>query len=112
MSLPINLVNRVSQRSTRTLNQRIMVSEYGDGHTQVAALGINSRYDEWQLEFNNLTLALRNEFMNFYATVGMVKSWSWTPVDGVAGKYRIVEPPTENNDGCVYNISMKVKQVY
>lgn len=111
-SLPTELESKVSQNSQRTLQQRVIVAEYGDGNSQTAAIGINSRYDEWDLQFNVLNKTLRDSFMTFYAEVGMVKTWTWTPPDGVLGKYRITEAPVETNNGLVYNISMKVKQVY
>lgn len=106
------LTNKISQSSSRQLNQRIITSNYGDGYEQVAAIGLNSRFDVWSINWEGLTLTERNTFMTFFNTVGLVQSFDWTPPNGVAGKYRIIEAPVETNAGWYYNISIKVKQVF
>lgn len=112
MALPTNLQNKIAQSSQRTLNQKIIISSYGDGMEQTASIGINNRYDEWVINWEKLTLTERNDFMSFFSTVGLVQSFDFTPPNGTLSKWRIVEPPTENNSGWFYDISIKIKQVF
>ena len=43
------------------MHQKVIVSAYGDGYEQRAANGVNSRYDEWNVQWNNLNLTDRND---------------------------------------------------
>ena len=68
---------RISQSSTRKLNQNIITANYGDNNTQVAAWGRNSQWEEWSLEWNNLNQTERDAWMAFYATVGLYNVFYW-----------------------------------
>ena len=113
MALPIDLANRVSQQSSRTLNQRVIVAEYGDGVSQAAKIGINPNYDEWTIQFNDLDTTLRTTFITFWKSVGMFDTWTWTPLNEANPKtFRIIEPPVETNNGCLYNFTLKCREVF
>lgn len=111
-AFPTNLQTRITQNSDRVLNQRVIVAEYGDGASQAAAVGINSRYDEWNVELAYLDSTLRSSFMTFFNEVGLYQQFDWTPPGSSAGKYRITEPPVETNQGIYTTITFKCKQVY
>ena len=113
MSFPSTLANKISQASTRQLQQRVIVAEYGDGYSQAAGVGINSRYDEWTVTLEYLNTTQRTEFLNWYATVGLVQTWTWTPPGQTTPlKFRITEAPTESNVANYFTYTFTARQVY
>ena len=63
-------------------------------------------------QWNNLNLTDRNTLIAFYEQHGLVKAFTWNPPDGVSGSYIFMEAPTETNNGFLYNLSVKIKQVF
>lgn len=109
-ALPLG--NKISQESTRELNQKVIVSNYGDGYQQRAALGLHSRFDTWSLVWNALDATERATFMSFFETHGLVISWDWTPPNGVAGKYVFTSAPQERSNGHIYGVAVTAMQVF
>lgn len=104
--------NKISQDSKHTMEQRHIVSQYGDGVQQRAAVGLNSRYDTWQIQLYNLTLAERNTMVAFFNTHGFIQSFDWTPPNGTATKWVFASPLEESNTATFYNFSFKLLQVF
>lgn len=109
-SLP--LTNKISQASSASKDQKIIVSEYGDGFEQRAAIGINSMFMTWDLQWNMLSLDDRNTLVAFYNAHGRVQSFDWTPPNELAGKYVFNTALNETNRGVRYNFSVQLRQVF
>ena len=103
--------NKISQQSTKTSDQKFLISAYGDGYEQRAAVGINSKFDTWDLQLNMLTLAERNTFITSWNAHGRVIAWDWTPINGTAGKYIFNTTLTESNTGERYSFSFQARRV-
>lgn len=107
------LPEKVSQQSSRKLNQRIIKSDYGDGYEQRAAWGLDSKFDEWNLEWQHLSTSQRDTWMQFYNEVGLVKSWDWTPPgETETKKFVFTEAPQETNHGWYSSINASAKEVF
>lgn len=113
MSFPTTLASKISQASTRSMAQRVVQVELGDGYSQAAGIGINSRFDEWTITLEYLNASQRTDFLNWYASVGMVQTWTWTPPgQSTELKFRITEAPQESNVALYWTYTFKAKQVY
>lgn len=104
--------DKIAQESKNTMDQRHIVSNYGDGYQQRAAVGLNSRFDKWDIAINNLTLAERNTMVSFFNTVGLVQSFDWTPPNGTAGKWVFASGLEETNTALYYNFTFTLMQVF
>jgi len=104
--------NKISQESKRTANQKVVVSNYGDGFQQRAAVGLNSRYDSWAIQLTALSLEDRNTLSAFYESHGMVVAFDWTPPNGTATKWVFASPLEETNVGTYYTFTFTLNQVF
>lgn len=109
-SLPLS--NKISQASSANKDQRFIISQYGDGYEQRAAIGINSMFMTWDIQWNMLSLEERNTLMSFFNAHGRVKSFDWTPPNEPAGKYIFNTSISEGNVGIRYNINVQLRQVF
>ena len=106
------LPNKISQASTSSKDQKIIVSSYGDGYEQRAALGINSMFQTWSIQLSMLDLTDRNTFRSFFDAHGRVVAFDWTPPNEAAGKYVFNGPIQEANTGVRYSFSFELRQVF
>ena len=106
-SLP--LATRISQSSQRTVSQNVITANYGDNNTQIAAWGVNSMKEEWQLEWTGLNQTDRNTLMNFWESHGLAVAFYWAAPGGKTGAWRFVDSMSETSSGWFYNISTKVR---
>lgn len=104
--------NKISQASTSTLDQKALVTQYGDGYQQRAAVGINNQFYRWDVQVNYLSATDRATMVAFWQAHGRVVSFDWTPPNGTAGKYVFVEPLVETSQGNLYSFSMVMQQVF
>lgn len=109
-SLP--LTYKISQESSHTFDQRHTVSQYGDGVQQRAAVGINNRFDTWNLIFDKLNVTERATMVAFFNSHGFVKSFDWTPPNGTASKWVFTSPMNEDNEATYYTFTFSVTQVF
>lgn len=106
-SLP--LATRISQSSQRKTKQNIVTSSYGDNNTQVAAWGLNSKYEEWTLNWVGLDQTQRDTLMTFWNNNGMVIGWYWAAPGGSTGGWRFTDGFTETSSGWFYDLSVTVR---
>lgn len=104
--------DKISQSSSSTLDQKALVSSYGDGYEQRAAVGINNIAQVWNVQLNFLTLSERNTLVAFYRAHGRVVSFDWTPPNESAGKWVFGDALSETNHGDRYSFSMVLRQVF
>lgn len=115
MTAPVFPSIAVDQASTKTRKNRILTAQYGNGYAQYANDGINSQYDEWELQLRNLSSTDRSTMNTFYETVGSVVWFTWTPPgDSSSKKWRIVKDTYKetSSGGLIYNISFTVQQQF
>lgn len=106
------LQTRISQSSTRTTDQTVIISDYGDGYQQRAVVGINSMFETWDLQWNGLFQTDRDTLNAFWRTRGLLRNFSFSPPGGTAGQYVFTTPLKEESNGWYYNLSVTVKQVF
>jgi phage-related protein len=66
---------------------RVRTVSFGDGYEQRLAYGINTNPREWNLTFNNKTVAQADLIDSFLTTANGVNNFDWTPPTGSAGKW-------------------------
>jgi phage-related protein len=118
MSQAMPLPTRISQGATKRVKQRILQARFGDGYFQTAPDGINSIYEEWDIQWENLTLAERTTVVTAIYAVGATDYLTWTPPgDSVQKKYQIIPDATAElyeeqlYSGQYYTIRTRLVQV-
>lgn len=106
------LTTKISQQSQAQVDQKFMVSSYGNGYEQRVAMGRNSFDEVWDLQWNLLTTTERATMVAFYRAHGRVVSFDWTPPNGTAGKWIFNSPLTETNTSLYFNLGVQVRKVY
>ena len=105
--------NRISVASSNDINQNVIIANYGDGVEQRAANGLNSIRRTWNVQINSLNKTDRDTMVAFYNAHGRVISFTWTPPgEATQLKWVFDEGFTESNNGCLYNFSMRIRQVF
>jgi len=105
------LPEKISQNSSRTINQNTITVRFRDGAEQRAVWGINDMTDEWSIVYDNISLVDRNTVISFIETVGYVQAFTWTPPnESTARSFVIDSAPNESNVG--YTVSFRIREVY
>lgn len=86
------LSNKISTESMSKISQRIILSKFGDGYSQRAADGINSRVDNWDVKWIPLDDA---DMQTVVAALDTVGGWDyiiWTsPIDASPKRYILTD---------------------
>ena len=88
--LPAELNCKLTRSADKTIKNRLIVAQYGDGYEMTAPDGLNSNMETWSLEAapikgNDLTVIL-----DFFDSVGAHKWFAWKPFDSnVYKKFKI-----------------------
>jgi len=112
-SLP--LTTFISNASSKLRKHRTLSAQFGDGYSQEAPDGVNYKYDEWNIVYQNLTAGDRN---TLWATLDAVGSWdyvNWQAVgDTTSKKWKITtDGITETiQAGNLYTITFKLRQIF
>lgn len=103
----------ITQSSQGGRKYRTIVVQFGDGYSQRAPDGINSKLESWNLVWQNVTTAERATILAAFDAVGGWDHLTWTPPGGSSTKWRIVEGYTEvAKSGDHWDISVNVEQVF
>lgn len=70
---------------------KVLTAKFGDGYSQRVADGINTIKKEWNLSFNNRSLADALAIKTFFADRKGVEAFSWTPT-GEAAAVSVIAP--------------------
>lgn len=106
-------IDKITQTSSRSGDQTILESKYGDGYTQTALWGLNATRSKWSLSWEGLTQTERNEWYTHFNTVGLFDTSDWTqPGDVTSKKWRFTTFPVEQVNGTLYNISIELVQEF
>ena len=88
--------DRITARSNKKTENRIIEAQFGNGYKQIADDGINASLDTWiihmaPLEGDNLT-----QIRSFLDTVGVVEWFQWTPLgEATAKNWRVIANSTK-----------------
>ena len=105
--------NKISVSSSNDINQNVIIANYGDGVEQRAANGLNSIRRTWNVQINSLNKTDRDTMVAFYKAHGRVLSFNWTPPGETTSlKWVFDDAINETNNGCLYNFSMRLRQVF
>lgn len=111
-ALPLQTL--VSENSRVSTSQRSIISRFGDGYSQRAADGLNSKIQEWSISWTAVTASNRDIITAALDAVGSWDYLTWqSPID-VAVKRYIMTPEGYSIDffGDRYIISCNIMQVF
>lgn len=101
-------------KSKRQRSARVLVADFGDGYAQSGLDGINTTVENWDLSFENYTLADVTTLTTFLDTQASYKSFYWTPPNESTAKlwrqdgdYSVGYPGPLTR-----TLSVKIKRVY
>ena len=91
MTAPVlPLLTKISLNSSKSIKNRVLDAQFGNGYRQVAKDGLNSNIDNWTLQFVPLSGADLTTMQTFLTTVGVDVWFTWTPLgESVSKKWRI-----------------------
>lgn len=113
MALP--LTDYISITSTKQRKHRTLSAQFGDGYSQEAPDGINAKYDEWNIVYQNLSTADRAVLWGVIDAVGSWDYLTWTPVgESVSKKWKITADGVSEmlQAGNVYSVTFKLRQIF
>lgn len=90
----------------------VLSVSFGDGYSQRMRKGINHKKKSYSVNWKGLSLAKRNQIINFLDGCGGVKPFFWQPKDGDRGKWICSDYSYELVGVSFYNISAKFDLVY
>ncbi len=84
------LIKLITTASIKTVENRILEAQFGNGYRQVTSDGLNSNIDKWKIQYAPITgvnLATLDTFLN---TVGVIDWFTWIPLgETTSKKWRI-----------------------
>ncbi len=90
---------------------RTLEAKFGDGYTQTAADGINSKVQSWPLEFVGTEQKI-GEIAAFLDRHGGFRSFLWTPPLGGEGRYRATEYDPVALGAGLFSLSVTFQQTF
>lgn len=110
MQLPIE--PNLAFVSNKTVEPKVLRTDFGDGYSQRAADGINDIREGWSWEYPNMNKTTYDTLEAFLRLVGGHTAVDWTAPDGIARKFsvkRYSATPVGNQGG---RISIEVEQEF
>lgn len=112
MAAPVlPLTTKISLNSSKSIRNRVIEAQFGNGYRQVANDGLNSNVDSWSLQFVPLSGTDLTTMQTFLTTVGVSTWFTWTPLgESVSKKWRIDKDSIKitpiNSTKFTYNFSI------
>ena len=109
------LTTQISQTSSKTRSNRVLVAQFGQGFAQFVKDGPNSQFDKWTVNWNHLNSTDRGTLTTFYETVGSDTWWTLQPPgDATSKKWRIDKDTYKDTpeSGNLYSISFNCTQYF
>jgi phage-related protein len=86
--LPLQL--KITNQTTKTSKDRVLIAQFGNGYSQIANDGINSKVDSWQIQYAPIYGADLITLNAFLDLVGVTAWFTWIPLgEAVSKKWRI-----------------------
>jgi phage-related protein len=103
----------ISENSVKTVKHRTLVSKFGDGYSQRAADGLNSKVYIWDVRWIPLQAANRDTIIAVLDAVGCWDYLTWIPPsEGASIKLVLVDEYSIDIIGDRYRISAQFQQVF
>ena len=115
LSLLPSLSCKLSAQSKKTVQNRILTSQFGNGYSQVTKDGINSNIDKWDLTFIPLSGAALSDANSFFDLVGSDAWFTWIPLGEIATKkFRVDKDSLQKTmiNFTTYIINVKITQCF
>jgi len=114
MSAAMPLTNYISQSSSGNSSFRTIVAQFGDGYSQRAADGINTKEEAWSVVWENITEAQLTTLRSTFDSVEGYDYLTWTaPGDSTEKKWRISGAINISAaSGDYYSVSAQITRVY
>lgn len=107
------LSNKVSAQSSRKIANKVILSKFGDGYSQRAPDGINSKIDNWHVIWIPLNDA---DTQTVVDTLDLVGGWdyiTWTsPIDASPKRYVLTDGYSVTPIAKMFIISADLQQVF
>ena len=113
--LPPELACKITFNSSKKRKNNSESISFGDGYEQVVDIGLNSSYDEWNLEFAPLNTTLKTVMDSFLDTVKTSTTFTWTPPgESVEKKWRVVKDSVNEVRlaNVYYRVTLSLKQSF
>lgn len=112
MATALVLTDRISQKSQRITDERVIDVSYGDGYQQIVSKGLNSKYKKWIIKWEMLNTTEQSTAWTFLDTVGRTGLISWDENAGGDTYYwRITSEISETQlAGNLANIQFEITQ--
>lgn len=114
MPQALPLTSRISQGSTRKRMNRVLSAQFGDGYSQEAPDGTNSKFDTWNITYENLDSTERTTVLAALDAVGGSDYLTWTPTgETVSKRFKLTDGYSETwVSGTHSSISFEMRQVF
>ena len=109
------LPTKISQSLTSQTKFRVLSVQFGNGYEQVKPDGINNKYAEFSISWDNLIESEKNTVVTALNQAGSSEILSWTPPGYSApAKFRMTPDgyTMSYRAGEVYSVSINIKQVF
>jgi phage-related protein len=106
---------KLSAQSKKSVQNRILVAQYGNGYSQVVKDGINSNTDKWDLTFIPLSGTALTTLNSFFTLVGCDVWFSWVPIgETISKKFRVDKDSLQKTmiNFTMYVITVKITQCF
>lgn len=77
--------------TSKSVKPRFKQAKFGDGYSQESADGLNPIAEEWNVQFENITVATFTAIETFFKNTKGYLSFDWTTPDGLVGKFKVRE---------------------
>lgn len=113
MTQAMPLTNKIDESSSKTSSYKAIISKFGDGFSQRAPNGINTKIDSWTVNWSPLLITDRNTVVTALDAVGTWGIITWTPPgETVSKKFIVTSGYSESYISNYYRISVKLEQVF
>lgn len=107
------LTHKISQSSSRTIDQAAVIQKYADGYEQRFVFGRNSMETKFNITLSGLTESERNTLEAFYRSHGRVNAFTMTaPNDTVSRSWVFESSLTETNNANLYFFTFTIREVF
>lgn len=98
--------------SKKNIVYAIKEANFGEGHVQRAADGINNKRVSWELTWNGLTVAEADTIEAFFDARGGYQAFYYTVAGDIQRKYRCKNPMRLQAEGQADRITVTFEQVF
>ena len=84
--------DRITANSRKTVKNRVLEAQFGDGYLQRVDDGVNSIIETWEIQIAPLEGDNLTQIRSFIDTVGTTVPFEWTPLGETVAKNWRIDP--------------------